>query len=512
MKISIKNNYKIIVFAISIFSFCISIWQSTYVYDAHHWGLMASNAFDLLNNKVPYKEIFIQYGIFTTLMHSIFMKISDQSVISIFLFTSLIYSISIYYFFLIVKNKFDNQQALFAVICLILIHPFANHPWHNYLTFFFLILSIFCLEKKNKKYIFMSGMFFGLGVLSYEKFLIVFLPFFVSFAFINLRNKKIKDVLILLIGFLIPTAIFIFYIVDNQIFYDWIKYHSISSLYIGDNYILVVLNFLKDLLYTGIQKFIFEPYWIFFLTLLILNIIFLYIFLFNRKLLNKDDEYLVYISIISLCSFSSAIHSLNSFRLVTGSFIGILILIFFLSKIKNSDTKNVISLSIIIILCLGINFKKSENNDRYVTPIAYEYSTNNEINFFKNLKLKKDTWDHTLFFYSKIREIKKKCVGVDYAINYTNNNYYYLLISELFKTFQIKPWIDPKNTMDKQTMRLVNPNFESSLRQMIQDNLTIIVADLYFKTPQNYSYIKLPYSYNNKYKKILIPKKCKNKI
>ena len=143
MKISNTNNYKIIVVTISLFSFFISVWQSTYVYDAHHWGLVASNAYDFSNNKMPYKEIFIQYGIFTTLLHSIFMKIGNQSVISIFFFTSVIYSISIYCLFLIVKNKFENQLALFAVLCLVLIHPFVNHPWHNYLTFFFLMFNSF---------------------------------------------------------------------------------------------------------------------------------------------------------------------------------------------------------------------------------------------------------------------------------------------------------------------------------------------------------------------------------
>ena len=132
MKVSNSNNYKIIVITISVFSFLFSVWQSKYVYDAHHWGLVASNAYDFLNDKIPYKEIFIQYGILTTLLHSIFMKLGNQSVISIFFFTSVIYSISIYYFFLIVKNKFGNQQALFGVLCLVLIHPFVNHPWHNY--------------------------------------------------------------------------------------------------------------------------------------------------------------------------------------------------------------------------------------------------------------------------------------------------------------------------------------------------------------------------------------------
>ena len=50
------------------------------------------------------------------------------------------------------------------------------------------------------------------------------------------------------------------------------------------------------------------------------------------------------------------------------------------------------------------------------------------------------------------------------------------------------------------------------INEKIINNNTIIVADLSYKIPQNYSFIDLPYSYEDKYKKILIPKKCKKKI
>lgn len=512
MRIPSISNYKIIVIVISIFSFWISVWQSIYVYDAHHWGLMASNANEFLNDKLPYKEIFIQYGILTTIIHSIFMKISNQSVIAIFFFTSIIYSVSIYYFFLLIRNKFQDQLAIFGVICLILIHPFVNHPWHNYLTFLFLILSLFFLEKDQSKYCFISGLFFGLATLSYEKFFIVFLFFFISYVYINFKNKNNKNIFFLLIGFIFPLSLFFIYISANQIFDDWIKYHSISSLYIGNNLISAILNFLKNLLEVGIKKFIFEPYWMFFLILLIINIIFINLFIFNKNFLKKKEEYLIYISMISISSFSTAIHSLNSFRLATGAIIGIFILIYFLDKIKNSETKKIISFSIIIILSLGINFKKSENNKLFVTSELSENYTNNEIKFFKGLKLRKDTWHHTIFFYNKINEINQKCLKVNFAINYTQNNYYYLLISDVFETFQIMPWINPKNSLDVLTMQLINPNLRSDLNEKIKNNETIIVADLSYKVPQNYSYVNLPYSFNNKYKKILIPKKCKEKI
>ena len=511
MKISTTENFKIIVIFISIFSFLISVWQSTYIYDSHHWGLMASNAFDFLNDKKPYKEIFIQYGILTTIIHSFFMKLGGNSVISIFFFTSIIYSISIYCFFLLIEKKFQIQQALFGVICLFLIHPFVNHPWHNYLTFFFLILSLLFLEKKENKYKFISGLFSSFAVLSYEKFFIVFLFFLIGYSLINFKSKK-KNLFLLLIGFIIPISVFLIYMNINQIFDYWLRYHSIGSLYIGNDYIFVILNFIKNLFQIGIERFIFEPYWIFFLILLIINIFFVCLFFLNKNFLKSKEKYLIYISLISISSFSTTIHSLNSFRLATSAIIGVMVLIYFLNKIKDFETQKIISISIIVILCLGINFKKSENNKLFITPVSFEHYTDDKIKFFKYLKFKEDTWRHTIFFYEKINKISQRCTNVIYAINYTNNNYYYLLISEFFETFQIKPYINPKNTLARLTMEIINPSLMSNLDKKVRNNETLIVADESFQIPKNYSFIDLPYSYDNKHKKILIPKKCKQKI
>ena len=121
----------------------------------------------------------------------------------------------------------------------------------------------------------------------------------------------------------------------------------------------------------------------------------------------------------------------------------------------------IISFSIIVLLCLGINLKKSENNKLFITPISFEYYSNDKIQFFKNLKFNKDTWNHILYFDQKIKEINQECKNVSFAINYTNNNYYYLLISDVFQTFQIKPGINTQNTLDMLTLELINPNLES---------------------------------------------------
>ena len=154
----------------------------------------------------------------------------------------------------------------------------------------------------------------------------------------------------------------------------------------------------------------------------------------------------------------------------------------------------------------------SENNKLFVTPVYFEHYTNDEIKYFKNMKFKADTWKHLIFFNQKIKEIKQKCSDINYAINYTNDNYYYLLISNIFETFQIKPSINKKTTLDKGTLELINPNLDYNLKEKITNHETIIVSDSVFTVPQNYNFINLPYSYNNKDKRILIPKKCKTKV
>ena len=52
---------------IPIISFIGGMWQGQYTNDGYHWGFIFSNALDFLDGKLPYKEIFIQYGFVTNL-------------------------------------------------------------------------------------------------------------------------------------------------------------------------------------------------------------------------------------------------------------------------------------------------------------------------------------------------------------------------------------------------------------------------------------------------------------
>ena len=285
------------------------------------------------------------------------------------------------YFYALINNKFKEYFALFGITCLFLVHPFTNHPWHNYLTFFFLILSLFFLKKKEYHYKFLSGFFFGLAILSYEKLFLVIIFFLLLYFFLSLKNKKLNYFYFLIFGLLLPLIIFFIYLNLNQIFKYWLNYHSISSLYINGNYIVVIFDFFINLLKKSFTKIIFEPYWLLFVIIILVNIFIIFLFFKNKNFLEDKDKYLINYSIISLCAFSSAIHSLNSFRLATGSILGLFALIYFINRLKKEETKKMILLSIIIFLCLGINFKKSENNKLYISPVSYDHYINKKIIF-----------------------------------------------------------------------------------------------------------------------------------
>ena len=507
MNLSIFNKPITITFILSFLSFFGSIMQSLYVYDGHHWGLMASNAYELLDNKIPYKEIFIQYGILTTVLHSISLKIFSLNVISIFYVTCFIYSISIIFFYIVIKNNSNENFGLFSVICLLLIHPFVNHPWHNYITFLFLLISLFFLQNVGNKAKIISGIFFALAVLSYEKFFLIFFIFLLTIFFVGIKNKSLKKFNLFTLGSIIPLIIFFSFIIKKDIFSDWLNFSSISDLYLNENYIILILNFIKKIFTYGVFNFVYEPYWLFFFSLIIINSIFVFICIFKKDLLKKQ-EFILYCAVISLACFSSAIHSFNSFRLATGSILGIMVLIFYLQKITNNDTRYALVVSILIILCLGINLKKSENNKLYIYTNVDDHYKSNKIKFFESFRWKDDTWKNLIFLENKIKKIKNQCPSIQYAVNFTNDSYYYLMLTKSFETFQKMPWFNRKKIFDNKTMELVNPFFKNNYEKAIKEKSAIIITNDSLYSIKNYNEIKIPYSYVHKNNKILIPSNC----
>ena len=89
----ITNNY-FFLFLFFILFFILSTylcyWQGMYNNDPVHWGFMLKNAIDLKNGLIPFKDIFIQYGILTTVAHSISLLIYEN-LFSLIIITNLFF-------------------------------------------------------------------------------------------------------------------------------------------------------------------------------------------------------------------------------------------------------------------------------------------------------------------------------------------------------------------------------------------------------------------------------------
>ena len=155
-------NLNIIIYTVISFFLIYSIIIISYQYDGHHVGLVYSNALDLIKGKYPYKEIFIQYGFLTTLIHSIILILFDSKVIFLSIFTNVFYSLSILLINLSIKNILNSFYAFIATIIILFNHPIPWLPWSNYIAFLFLSLGIYFLTKKNKNY-YLIGFFFWIN-------------------------------------------------------------------------------------------------------------------------------------------------------------------------------------------------------------------------------------------------------------------------------------------------------------------------------------------------------------
>ena len=227
-------NLKYLVYIIIAFFFIYSVFIISYQYDGHHVGLVYSNALDLINGRYPYKDIFIQYGFLTTLIHGLILILFDNKVIFLSIFTNIFYSLSVLIIYQSIKNTINNLYAFIATLIILFNHPIPWLPWSNYIAFFFLSLSIFFLTKNNKNY-YLIGLFLGLITLSRQDYFIPLLlsgVFFFLFYFFKFKKISFNKSLNLIIGFSSPLIIFFIYFFYNNIFFHWKSFLIIPNLYL----------------------------------------------------------------------------------------------------------------------------------------------------------------------------------------------------------------------------------------------------------------------------------------
>ena len=491
-----------------------TLWQSQYRLDPHHWGLMFGNARDLTLGALPYKEIFIQYGILTTIIHAVGYYIYPN-ILTLMLFTALSYSVAICILFAISRLLLKSYwSSIIFIVIIFLYHPLAIYPWSNYIAYPFFLAGIFLLIKdQDYKRLLISGIFFSLAVLSREGLLAAILLIVLYNFYLNqfkLRDKSIaiKYLGIQILGFSVFPILFLSYLYFHDLIYFWsilsIQLPKIYAGYFPHVKTLQIFSPLVGTIVGGSKAG--DIRWAITLVTVITCLAYLLYAVFNQ---NKADRRLCIISAASLTMLSSAIHIPEIFRLATGSILG-LILVF-------SIFERFWLFKLVTFLCVFILLKTvlavGPSNPYYPTDqLARSDSKSSHHIYFSGQKWSVEEANFYDRLSNSLERLNKKDCGIKYQYNGTMDSFFQVISP--FKQIQIAPfttWDDLNNlrpdlnfkekiAQAEDIVLIYSLNEDDLIKHKLPDNFFIYDK---FSTP---NIIFLP---ANTTLVILAPSKCK---
>lgn len=507
-----KNNLLIFVSFLIFIFFINSLLLSKNIFDPHHVNLVFAEASDFFNGKRLYKEIFIKYGVLSTLINAFGLNLFGDNIFSIFLLTNIFYFFSIFLLFIIfIQLKINKLHILFLVLIIINVHSSPTLPWSNFLAFLPIILSIFFLLP-NQKQFFFSGFFLSLSSLVRETYFISAVIIFLFVLYYLYINKNKKNLIFYTAGFFLPLILFFIYLILSENFLIWKElnfksYRADLELQVGfgSKYFNSVDNYYVKFFFKTINKILSTISDAFAMWYFLMYLIFISCFclLFLDFFKYKNITFKSVIALYSLALSLQFFHIFESWRFVCGSVVGIIIFNEYFNNFVKKKYVNTLY-TIFLISFLIFNWK------------FYYYSTKNYIDFFqnnpqenfkklnqfKNMNYSKE--NHS--FYLELIEycqILKNSHNIKYSINYTGDSslhyfcetisrYYYpwksnSLIDTSVKSFSSKYYPDAteKNTIiflnfknlseidNYRLLYLIKPN-----NQLIEHNFAIVQSKL----------------------------------
>lgn len=518
MKLNLKNKLNFVTNNINllfIFAGIIySIYLYRFIYDGHHHGLIYSYSQDLLKGYMPYKEIWLQYGIIHVLINTIFIFFF-KNIFVINLITITLYYLSLFLIYKIILNKCNLLLALTSLLILIFNHPIPQNPWPNYYSFFFLVLSFYFFEKKNKYLILISGLLFGSLALIRTEFIFpiliytltqLFLIFFFKQKYFFTFNNKFY-----FLGIIIPILFFITFLYYNNIFSYWLKYFNIYKLYLNDyetNIFNLVFNFIKFYLFSSFLNIINEPQYILISVILISNFFLLFLFFLSK------NYFFFNFSFITLLLCALCIQSRDLMNPYTSLTFGIIPLFFFINKFFNRENKILIIFILFLISFYSIVFYPLGN-----LPNLKSYFRNNKVFYRTNVNLFSfQKWPdnfNTLIF--DVNSLKNKIISnckIKYFDNLISDVYFYNIFN-LYRKRTV-PFLN-YNKLGTLVDKNFNYNYEIDLNAEIdKENIILLFDENFVNNEINlnnkfYTIVRFninPLNIKPFYYKVYFPKKC----
>ena len=519
---------------IPIISLIGGLWQNQFIYDGYHWGFIHTNALELLNGKIPYKEIFLEYGILSVLINSLLLIVFNKNLFSLIAFTCLCYAIALYLIGVITLKLTENKIYSFClVLVLFLLYPWPTSPWPNFYSFMFSCMFISNYLCKELKRSYLSGIYLACAYLCLTtifNFIIVFnfilLSIVVIFFKKNLDKESLYKLKNIFITFILSLSIYFIYLYSQNLIDVWIVYQKLpfifNDAFEGYSPLGFLLKYANFIFIYSFKNFIFEPQWSLYSLFILSNF---FLILINIKNLYKKNEIkintellFINIYIVSL-NFYGQVLGLE--KLATSMSLGAISLTVLILKINSGDTKFIINFMIIFITLYSLFFSYSLKDSK-ISGIRHihleelidrnDKIKNKEFKYFKNQKWKKKDWKILKIIATTQNVINSNC-KIEFGANLTVDNFYHSMI--MYKKIQIIPFFF-KHT-GSILRNYIEPDLIKNIQKQINnDNIYIITSEsndqlLNLTDYDNPILIELENKKVNKeYLKIYFPKNCYN--
>lgn len=505
----IKLKHALVLFLLIIFFF-FSLYLNQYFFDYSHTGYLIVNANNFLTKKI-YTDYVNYYGILNDVINSFILVISNYNFYSIIIFYNFIYYLSIYNIYLISKKILNHKISFIIVFFFLAIHPFISHPTHNYLNFFIVTTYLLIIYNYKKITIGLSGILLSLIFFINQSSFIFVLTILSTTIFFFI--KEIKNKLLYLFCFTL-SSIIIIYLIPNK--NEWIYTLKFNSEYLKLSK-LNIIDFIKNYFYSLIKisfiKFFQSPSYLFFLFLIIFNILFSIKLIINKfKEKKKLDNYFLIISLASLSSLTLSFHDLTTFRFITGLMVSAPLLFYYYEK--NISKINILYFVIFFIFFLPLD--RYNNHQEYPLKSVREESSNLKlIPELKSFKFQKYEKENITFLNETLKKIKINCNNNEiYGINFTSNNLYFYFLDKYLKTIQKISFFEIKNKSfskkrDESINKYFDPNLSHKIENLILNKQAIIISGNIFFHSKFYIFEKEIF-FNNEYDYIEFPKRNYN--
>lgn len=454
----------------------LSVLQGAYHLDPHHWGLILSNAIDLDRGRVPYREVFIQYGILSAVLPEWFYRIGGTQ-LSIIAGVAAFYAVGIAGTYFISREVSARRDlAIFTFITALLVHPLAIYPWPNYIAFPFLIFgTLLVLKAERAPWMgFLAGVLLGLAVLCRESLLpvaaiaLLILPALEFWCSGDLRKTTLR--LLSWVGFVLPLVLFAFYLVTNGLSaYWWQTAVELPKLYVEvflpNGVTGAALKLIVYLL--PIAPLQHSPQFV--IALVLMSAAYFCLLALARSNARKIGTGMLFVAVLTGMAASSSLHINEIFRLATSVLLGTALLYSAADRFKSATP------AFLFCTCILVVGMFQHGNGNYFLPTRAQIksgTTSDTLPVFAGQRWTPDVYDYYGWYNREMQNLAARKCGLRYIENDTRDAYLEALSP--FIQHQLMPY--GSAMLDRsfdEAIRRLRPDYDPERRRQSRDMVIV---------------------------------------